>query len=291
MGRASRNKKSGRKEAARPITRKVPDWPLLGLALVGMGLTLYLTLVAWRGQAVAGCAAGSGCDIVLNSRWSKLLGLPTSLWGFLVYSSLAGIAWIKSAETHWKWAWRIALFGTLYSLYLTSISFWELNAACPYCLSSAALFLIILATVTLQRPRELPRFSWPAWVGKTLAVGAVILLVLHLYYAGILGKPTGQEDPYLRGLAEHLKKVDAKFYGAYWCPHCTEQKELFGRSAASLPYVECSPLGPKARQASACEERGIKTYPTWVINGQRHQGVQTPTDLARYSGFSGNERN
>ena len=290
MGKASRKKQSGKKEAPRPATRSVPNWPLLGLALVGMGLTLYLTLATWRGQAFAGCAVGSGCDIVLNSRWSKLFGLPISLWGFLAYSSLAGIAWIKSPATHWKWAWRVSLFGALYSLYLTSVSFLELNAACPYCLSSAALFLMILAIVAVQRPKDLPRFSWLAWTAKNLAAGALIVLALHLHYAGILGKPAGQEDPYLHALAEHLTRIDAKFYGASWCPHCTEQKELFGRSAASLPYVECSPLGPNTRQASTCETRRIDTYPTWIITGQRHQGVQTPTDLARYSGFSGKER-
>ena len=33
-------------------------------------------------------------------------------------------------------------------------------------------------------------------------------------------------------------------YGAYWCPHCAHQKELFGAEAWSLiPYVECSLKG------------------------------------------------
>ena len=29
-------------------------------------------------------------------------------------------------------------------------------------------------------------------------------------------------------LTQHLKQVGAKMYGAFWCPHCQEQKQLFG---------------------------------------------------------------
>jgi hypothetical protein len=45
-------------------------------------------------------------------------------------------------------------------------------------------------------------------------------------------------------LAKVLKEKGVNFYGAYWCPHCSRQKELFGAEAMSiLNYVECSPKG------------------------------------------------
>jgi uncharacterized membrane protein/glutaredoxin len=288
MAKTARKKKSGRKEASRQIAiRSIPNWPLLGLALIGMALTAYLTATSWRGQALAGCPAGSGCDVVLNSRWSTLFGLPTSFWGFVVYSALASIAWIKRADTQWKWAWVLSLLGLFYSLYLTAISIFELKATCPYCLISLGLMAAILATTFYQRPREMPRFSWRPWLIKTLASGAVIVLVLHLHFAGIWGKSLGPEDPKLRALAEHLAKTDAKFYGASWCPHCTQQKNHFGSSASRLPYVECSPAGPKGPEATACKKLNIRTYPTWIINGQRREGVLSTDELAQYSGFEG----
>ena len=288
MGRAAKKKKSGRKEVVQQVpTRAVPNWPLLGLALIGMGITAYLTATTWAGQAVAGCAVGGGCDIVLNSQWAKLFGLPTSFWGFLAYTSLAGIAFIKHPELHWKLAWVVSLFGVLYSLYLTTISFLELKAACPYCLSSLALMLAIMGTVAYQRPRELPRFSWGSWLLKTIPVGLILALVLHLHYAGVWGKSTGPEDPKVRALAEHLAKKETKFFGAYWCPHCQEQKEMFGASAERLPYIECSPLGADYPQAKICDEARIQRYPTWVIDGRRYEGVLTRDELARYSGFEG----
>ncbi len=34
-------------------------------------------------------------------------------------------------------------------------------------------------------------------------------------------------------LAQHLKQTEAKFYGAFWCPHCHDQKQLFGQEAVA----------------------------------------------------------
>jgi uncharacterized membrane protein len=173
-------------EASRqPTARTVPNWALFGLAVVGMGITAYLTLTAWSGESVAGCTEESACDVVLNSRWSKLFALPTSLWGFLIYSSNAGLAWIKRSVMQWKLAWTISLFAVLYSGYLTAISLFELKAACPYCLSSATLFLVILGTLIYQRPRELPKGFWRPWIFKTATAGLLLVLALHLHYAGI----------------------------------------------------------------------------------------------------------
>jgi uncharacterized membrane protein len=288
MAQASKGKKSGNKASPRqaiPI-RKTPNWPLFGLALIGMALSAYLTFSAWQGKQVAFCAAGGGCDVVLSSRWSTLFGLPTSLWGFLMYAALAAVAWNKRADTQWKFAWVISLFGLLYSLYLTSVSLFALRAACPYCLVSLTLMTIIFVTVTLQRPANLPRFTWGSWLMKTTGSAVVIVLALHLYYAGVWGDAPRPEDPWVRGLAEHLTSSGAKFYGTYWCPHCAEQKEMFGGSVKRLPYIECSPGGPSAPQAAECNAKNIQSYPTWIVNGERLTGTQSLEALAQASKYN-----
>jgi hypothetical protein len=66
-----------------------------------------------------------------------------------------------------------------------------------------------------------------------------------------------------------------------------EQKDLFGASAESLPYVECSPNGRTAPQAAVCVRERIESYPTWFIRGQRHTGVIKPDRLATLSGYKG----
>jgi thiol-disulfide isomerase/thioredoxin len=99
-------------------------------------------------------------------------------------------------------------------------------------------------------------------------------------------EPLGPEDPVVRALAEHLSDKGVLFYGASWCPHCQEQKRIFGASARRLPYVECNLAGPTAPQASACSMAGIQTYPTWIINGRAFVGqVMTLAQLADATGF------
>jgi len=88
-------------------------------------------------------------------------------------------------------------------------------------------------------------------------------------------------------LAKHLKSVGAKMYGAYWCPHCHEQLQVFGQKAATqLPYVECADNGKNARP-DLCKAAGIEGYPTWKIKGKTYEGTQTLRDLANASSYKG----
>jgi uncharacterized membrane protein/glutaredoxin len=284
MARPTKHKPGPSSQAA--VARSQgPNWSTLALALVGMGLSGYLTYSAWQGQSVAGCTVGSACDVVLNSRWSRLLGLPTSFWGFLTYALIAAIALNKSTPSQWKMAWTVTIVGLLYSLYLTGVSLIALNSACPYCLTSLGIMTAILVVVLIQRPAKMPGFSWLPWLAKTAGAALLIIIALHLHYSGYIGKTAGPEDPWVRGLVEHLVKTDAKFYGASWCPHCSEQKELFGPSSKRVPYIECSPGGSRAPQAQICNDAGIKTYPTWIINGQRYSGTQSLDSLAQFSNY------
>lgn len=85
-------------------------------------------------------------------------------------------------------------------------------------------------------------------------------------------------------LAHHLADTGSLMYGAYWCPHCADQKAMFGDAADHIPYVECAADGKNA-QPQRCKQRGIKGYPTWEIGGQLYPGVQSLEDLATLSGY------
>jgi uncharacterized membrane protein len=286
MGKQAKAKRESKKAAVvRPVLRSGPNWPLLALSVLGIFLASYLSWTEWTGTSVKGCAVGSSCDVVLSSRWAKLFGLPTAFWGLLTYLTLAGAAFIQNAQKHWTAAWVISLFGVLYSAYLTTISLTVLGAACPYCLTSLVLMSSIFVLVTFQRPRIPGSFSWPRWLRKTVPVAAAIIIALHLHYVGILGEAPAPEDPGTRALALHLAQSGAKMYGAYWCPHCQQQKQIFGASASRLPYIECSPNGQNSPQASECRAAHIESYPTWVINGKRFEEVLTLKQLEDETGF------
>ena len=287
----SRKSKTRRPSTTRPETytlRPRPNWPLLALSGVGMLLTGYLTSTALMGGTVQGCAVGGGCDIVLTSAWATLLGIPTSLWGLLGYTVLAGIAFVRRADRHWSYAFTVAFFGVCYSLYLTVVSLTILQSACPYCLTSLGLMTGILALVVLQRPPETAHRTWVGVLAGRGALAAVVILVLHGSYVMPQAEATGPEDPMIRALAEHLADKGVRFYGASWCPHCQEQKRLFGASARRLPYIECNLAGPNAPQASACTSAGVQNYPTWIINGRAIAGqVLSLAELAEATGFPG----
>ena len=286
MGRKAKAKREPRTvDVVSPQLRQTPNWPLLALGLIGCGLAGYLSWTNWMGGALQGCSAGSGCDVVLSSRWATLLGLPTAFWGLLTYLALAGAAFIAHAGRQWRLAWTIAFVGVLYSVYLTTISMTVLGSTCPYCLTSLALMTALFALLTFQRPEPLPGFSWQRWLTVRGPVAVGLIVFLHLNYIGVVGKPPAVEDPTLRALAVHVADSGAKVYGASWCPHCQQQKDMFGGAARRLPYVECSMGAQGSPQTAECRNARITTYPTWEINGKRYEEVLTPLRLAELTGF------
>ncbi len=90
----------------------------------------------------------------------------------------------------------------------------------------------------------------------------------------------------IAALADHLKKIGAKMYGAYWCPHCAHQKEMFGAAFRSINYIECDPQGKNAKP-KLCSAAKITGYPTWEVNGKQLVGVQSLEDLAKASNYKG----
>jgi glutaredoxin len=87
------------------------------------------------------------------------------------------------------------------------------------------------------------------------------------------------------GLAKHLRKTGAKLYTAYWCPHCHNQKERFGKEAVSqLDVIECDQRGVNP-QTQLCIDKKIKGYPTWEIGGKFYGGNRTLENLAELSKY------
>ena len=87
-------------------------------------------------------------------------------------------------------------------------------------------------------------------------------------------------------LAKYLQSTGAIMYGAFWCPHCSRQKELFGKEAWKyISYVECSPKGYRTKYAT-CLEKGVDGYPSWKFgNGKSQGGEMELMDIVKMSGY------
>ena len=88
----------------------------------------------------------------------------------------------------------------------------------------------------------------------------------------------------LDSFAQCLKDKGVLFYGAFWCPHCQNQKKLFGSSEKHLPYVECSTPNSSG-QLQVCRDADIESYPTWKFpDGSKQEGELSLQELSNKSG-------
>jgi hypothetical protein len=88
------------------------------------------------------------------------------------------------------------------------------------------------------------------------------------------------------GFAHCLADRGVKMYGAWWCPHCQEQKEMFGASFEYAPYVECGIKGDPHGQAQVCKDQNVTHYPTWQFppTGERVERVFSLQELSDRTG-------
>src|ERR1700757_5208996 len=94
---------------------------------------------------------------------------------------------------------------------------------------------------------------------KTATYGVVLILLA----AAFLGGRYYRNHKY-DSFAKCLASKQAKMYGLYWCPHCIEQKQMFGDAFHYVPYVECA-VGPpgSGQMAPVCQAAGVKLFPSW----------------------------
>jgi uncharacterized membrane protein len=123
-------------------------------ALAGMGISAYLTWAHLAHQSVV-CGQSLGCDIVQQSVYSEVAGVPVALLGLIAYTTLFLLTLLpgrvpQPLDDYIPLAiFGISLIGVLYSAYLTYLELFVLYAMCRWCLTSA---IIITAIFLLSLP-------------------------------------------------------------------------------------------------------------------------------------------
>ncbi len=85
-------------------------------------------------------------------------------------------------------------------------------------------------------------------------------------------------------LAKCLTSKGVRMYGAYWCPHCADQKDMFGADFRFIEYLECDPQGEN-NQAARCEQDKVTSYPTWYFPESGYDPGTKPLEkIARLGG-------
>lgn len=294
--------------------------PLIAtIAGLGALTTAYLTVVKLSLSTTA-CPTKS-CDFVLSSPYAEIFGQPLALFGLLAYISMLVFALAplavdsaKNKELHNKLentTWLLLLAGaiamTVFSSYLLYLLAFVLKSLCIYCVASALFSISLLVLTIVGRTWE----DIGQIIFTAIVVGMITLIGTLGVYSGINGgaatapsgqvavRPVTQPTPGVGweittvsgaseiALARHLTEIGAKEYVAWWCPHCHEQKLLFGKEAyQQITHIECAQGGTNPRP-DLCQAAKIESFPSWEIKGKLYSGVKSLNELADLSGYTG----
>lgn len=130
------------------------------LILVGLVVTSYLSYLKAT-DTVSVCIEGTGafnCELVLNSSYSRLAGIPIAYLGLLVYIILGVLLLFEKRvpflqEYGIMLSFGLTLFAWLFSMYLVYLQFFVLQALCPWCLTHETTITIFFI-VTIFRLRN-----------------------------------------------------------------------------------------------------------------------------------------
>lgn len=283
------------------------------IAILGILNTAYLTWVKLSHNGVCGT---EGCQIVLTSPYANVGDLPLTGFGLVSYIAVAILAFApmlidpKTNKSAYNQLNNLTWLGLLlagvgmavFSSYLMWLLAFVIKAACPFCIASAIFTFAILGLTLFGHEWE----DFGQIIFSGIAAALVALVISLVFYNSAISSEinslspttnpqpgTGWEIKSVSGtaeiqLAEHLTRAGAKMYGAYWCPHCYEQKQLFGKQAwEKVTYVECAADATKNPQPKVCDQAGIKGFPTWSIDGKLDAGVKKLSKLAELTRYKG----
>jgi len=292
-------------------------WPKILIAIlstIGIADTGSITLKNWGLFNSLSCpGVNKGCDAVLNSPWGTLinndqLNIPLSFAGLLTYSAILFIALILSLKIIspkqkiykglWWLVYLISCGSSVFSILLITIMVIKIKSFCFFCLLSAILsFSIFILTIIGARfdNRE-TMFYRGLIIAFTVLIGGLIwsnqvdparAKEINLSNERVSPKITTVSSQEKIDFAKYLSNKNIVMYSAYWCPHCNDQKQLFGKQAVEeLIIVECAKDG-KNNQYKLCQEKGIEGFPSWEINNGIYSGTMSLDELAKMTNYDG----
>ncbi len=120
------------------------------LCLIGIGISGYLTYTKITNVEQVCISGGSfNCELVQNTVYSRILGVPVQFVGLAGYIAIFGVLLLEKRLPGKSSIYLVAgmtLFGFMFSAYLTAIEAFVIHAWCMWCLGSAitmtALFIV-----------------------------------------------------------------------------------------------------------------------------------------------------
>jgi uncharacterized membrane protein len=111
-------------------------------ATLGLGVAAYIAIAEAAGDAPTCLAGGGGCETVAKSSYSHVAGINIAVFGIVGYVLLLASAFIANDAARFG-GFAVALGGFGYSIFLTYIEIFKIEAICQWCVASAVLMTIL----------------------------------------------------------------------------------------------------------------------------------------------------
>lgn len=264
--------------------------------------------VSSSSSAILSLCSNGDCSPVLSSPYATvpLLNIPLSTVGLCGYASLFLLSFIpllsqkrdQDLEFNAAAILSISCLMGVMSIYLMYLLLAVLQEHCAFCYASAGISICIAVVAWTSKLSSL-HLSSKRTIGMTATSVGVVAASLIFAVTTILAPlpsyasstPSGirekvqevvtvYEPPAVKtksteraiNLAKRIESLDGHMYGAYWCSHCNNQKQILGQEAMKVVgYVECDKEGMNS-QNDLCREKKVPGYPTWIIDGQKYPG-------------------
>jgi uncharacterized membrane protein len=129
---------------------------ILALAFCGLANSAYLAEHEVDGAPlICNIQSLDGCNVVANSSYSRLFGIPLAEYGVFFYGTLfvlAALELVLFDQLLRRLLQAGAFLGVVASLYFTSVQVFLIKAFCIYCFASAVIALLILIVATRIEP-------------------------------------------------------------------------------------------------------------------------------------------
>jgi uncharacterized membrane protein len=117
------------------------------IAVLGLAVAGYLTYVHYAELEPLCVGGGGGCERVQSSDYAELAGIPVAVLGVAGYALILASLAVPGDAGRVGGA-LLALIGFGFSIYLTWVELFEIDAICQWCVVSAVLMTVLALTTT-----------------------------------------------------------------------------------------------------------------------------------------------
>jgi uncharacterized membrane protein len=114
------------------------------VATLGVAVATYITIVESGGGTPVCVAGGGGCATVAESSYSHIAGVNIAIFGIIGYILLLASAFFRNDVARFG-GFAVALGGFGFSVYLTYLELFVIDAICQWCVASAVLMTVLFA--------------------------------------------------------------------------------------------------------------------------------------------------